>query len=533
MNEAIIRTEDIDPKDIQNFFVETERDREIINQLKGKQPLLVVGSRGTGKTMLLRMAEQELLSTYSRDKVLPVFVNLVTCNIYDKKNILKVLISRTLRALQQSLKAQGIILTGSIFKPITNIITNPIIIKLEEYINESNATQEESEGYIIDNEQIKEDVDQLIIFLSELSSEFKIKRINFLFDEACQVFQPTHQRVFFEFFRALRNYQITCKAAVYPGIVTYGSFQKFHDVTEIRIQRSITDSDYINKMRQVIQKHYPEDYQVFEKHGDLLNSIIYASTGNPRFLLKSINEIIAGQGKFNSANINSKIKEFYGTTIWSEHTKLSEMYSGHTDMIDWSRNFIEDTVLSDIEEINQNPSQKTTIYFCISRNASAVIQQSIKTLEYSGILSLHTEGTKYRTEMYDRYEINLGIVVLHEKQVNIQQRIKEIIDNISIKVFPDYGKNSLSYGDYSKLADISQFEADSKEMISHICTQDISSLDISYSMQKRLKDYGLNTIEQVLSQSEEDLQKIPYIGEVRSRKINNLVYNAILEYISG
>lgn len=533
MNEAIIRTEDIDPKEIQNYFVETERDREIIGLLKGKQPLLVVGSRGTGKTMLLRMAEQELLSTYDKNKVLPVFVNLVTCNIYDKKNILKVLIHRTLRALQQSLKTQGIILTGSIFKPVTIVSANPIVLKLEKYINESNTTEDDSEGFSINNDQIQEDVDQLITFLNELCSEFKIKRINFLFDEACQVFQPTHQRVFFEFFRSLRNYQISCKAAVYPGIVTYGSFQKFHDVTEMRIQRSIIDVDYINKMRQLIQKHYPEDYSNFETHGELLNSIIYASTGNPRFLLKSINEIIAGQGKFNSSNINNKIKEFYGTTIWSEHTKLSEMYSGHTDMIDWSRNFIEDTVLTDIEEINKNTNTKTTIYFSVSRNAPAVIQQSIKTLEYSGILSLHTEGTKYRTEMYDRYEINLGVVVLHEKQVNIQQRIKDIIDNISIKVFPNYGKSSPSYGDYSVLTDISQFEADSKEVISHICEQDISSLDISYSMQKRLRDFGLNTIEQVLSKSEAELQKIPYIGEVRSRKINNIVYNAILEYISG
>lgn len=135
--------------------------------------------------------------------------------------------------------------------------------------------------------------------------------------------------------------------------------------------------------------------------------------------------------------------------------------------------------------------------------------------------------------MFDRYEINLGVVVLHEKQVNIQQRIKEIIDNISIKVFPNYGKNSLSYGDYSSLTDISHFEADSNEVISHICEQDISSLDISYSMQKRLKDHGLNTIGQVLAKSETELRQIPYIGYVRSRRINNLVYNAILEYISG
>ena len=30
MSEAIIRTEDIDPKEINNYFVETEKDREIV-----------------------------------------------------------------------------------------------------------------------------------------------------------------------------------------------------------------------------------------------------------------------------------------------------------------------------------------------------------------------------------------------------------------------------------------------------------------------------------------------------------------------
>lgn len=105
-------------------------------------------------------------------RVLPVFVNLVTCNIYDKKNILSVLISRTLRALQQSLKAQGIILTGNIFKPITNVTTNPIVIKLEEYINESTASENESDGISIDDDKIKNNVDQLIVFLNDLCSEF-------------------------------------------------------------------------------------------------------------------------------------------------------------------------------------------------------------------------------------------------------------------------------------------------------------------------------------------------------------------------
>lgn len=35
MSEAFIRTEDIDPKEVKRFFVETDNDRDIINSLKG------------------------------------------------------------------------------------------------------------------------------------------------------------------------------------------------------------------------------------------------------------------------------------------------------------------------------------------------------------------------------------------------------------------------------------------------------------------------------------------------------------------
>ena len=483
--------------------------------------------------MLLRMAEQEMSEAFTKRRNLPVFVNLATCNIYDSNNILKILISRTLIGLQHALRAHGIRLSGSIFNPITDVSVNPIVNRLESYINRTSEEAGFDSDIKINDSLIKQDVAKLIEFLSELCEEFNISCITFFFDEACQVFQPTHQRIFFDYFRALRSYNIVCKAAVYPGIVTYGSFQKFHDATVKNINRSITSNGYIKKMREITQKHFPNDYLSFEKQGDLLDTVILASSGNPRFLLKSLNEIISGQNKFSTKSTVTKIKEFYGTTIWTEHIKLGEMYSGHQEMINWARNFLEDVVLADVEKFNTNPESKSTVYFCISRSAPEVVKQSIKTLEYSGIISLHTEGTKYRTEMYDRYEINLGVVVLFEKQVSVQKRIKDIAENISIKVFPNYGKNSSSYGDISILKDISNYEANSAEIIKKICEKDISSLEISPSIQKRLNDHGIMTIGQILNLSENQLMEIKYIGLVRSRKISNIVYNAILEYISG
>ena len=519
--------------EIARYFVETAGDREIIESLKSNQPTLLVGSRGTGKTMLLKIAEKEISDDFHNRKKLPVFVNLSSCSIHNTNMILNVIISRTLISLRKSLREHGILLKGNIFKPVTDVNLNPIVAKLEEYIADSSEVDDESAEIEINSNQIQKDTAQLIDFLTELCDEYKFISIVFFFDEACQVFCPSQQRIFFDFFRAMRAHNIVCKASVYPGIVSYGSFQKFHDATIKRIERSIVSTDYVEKMREIVRRNYPNLYTKFEQQGELLDNIIFYSSGNPRFLLKSINEIISDNNKLTVQRSNDVIKDFYGTTIWSEHVKLSQIYPGHAIMINWARNFIENTVIPSIHKINNSPQSKTTIYFVISRRAPEVVRQAIKTLEYSGIISLHTEGTKYRNEMYDRYELNLGIVVLSEKQVSVQKRGKEIVSNLSVKVFPDYGTSSSSYENYNTLSDISSYEADTDELIAAVTNQNIDALELSLKMKNRLHANDFNYINDVFIRGEDELRTIPYIGVIRSRKIANLVFNAILEYISG
>ena len=50
MSEALIRTEDLTLEEVDNLYVDTKIDRENIEALKSNQPLLLIGSRGTGKT---------------------------------------------------------------------------------------------------------------------------------------------------------------------------------------------------------------------------------------------------------------------------------------------------------------------------------------------------------------------------------------------------------------------------------------------------------------------------------------------------
>jgi chromosomal replication initiation ATPase DnaA len=75
MADFFYRTEDIKPEEVAKYFVETKRDREIINALKARNPVVLAGSRGVGKSFLLRVAESELLADFESQRVLPVYVS--------------------------------------------------------------------------------------------------------------------------------------------------------------------------------------------------------------------------------------------------------------------------------------------------------------------------------------------------------------------------------------------------------------------------------------------------------------------------
>lgn len=536
MSEARIRTEDLTIDEVNELYVETAMDRENIEALKSYQPLLLIGSRGTGKTMLMKKAESELTNEFSEKRILPVYTSFATCAIYENVNMLRLMVSKILISLRTKLKEQGIIVNGHIFRPIVNNNISPVVKKLEDYISDVSSNSYDTEcEYSIDDDNIVNNIDYFRDFIQELCQEFNIKKIIIMFDEACQIFAPKQQREFFELFRALRSPIIICKAAVYPGLVSYGTFQQFHDATTKKIERGILSPDYIVKMREIVKKNYPNEYEKMITNGDLLNTIIYCSNGNPRFLLKSLNAVLDKSNTIKTSVVNDVIKEFYRVTIWTEHTKLDERYKGHKRMIEWSRNFIENVVANDITKINtksDDSNGKTTVYFAISRKAPEVIKQAIKILEYSGVVTLDVEATKFRYEYYDRYQLNFGIVLLSMSATNLATACKEIIENISQKKFPNYGENSAAYEGASDLVIIDE-EIDQKFFLDNVLNKKVDELEISRKLLKRLNDAGIILIKDIFEKDENELKKINYIGPVRSRQIYNDVMAAVIEYISG
>jgi hypothetical protein len=116
--------------------------------------------------------------------------------------------------------------------------------------------------------------------VQDLCEALSIRRINVLFDEAAHIFRPEQQRQFFTLFRDLRSPYMTCNAAVYPGVTSYGpSFEAVHDAQIEPLHRDINTPAYLDQMREIVFKQADSQLQSeIVKNGENFDALAYAVT---------------------------------------------------------------------------------------------------------------------------------------------------------------------------------------------------------------------------------------------------------------
>lgn len=549
-----IRTEDIDSGELLDYYVPSAVDEAILRAIMGSTPILLVGSRGTGKTMLLRVAENRLIERYKIDKVLPLQVSFSSSPFVEPRLFRPWMLAKILFQLQRRLSKLGLISSNTgLFRRYTGIDIDDDNLggKINSFITLLENSWKDGNGFRINDDDIKaimganiqyidalNEVDYFKALIEDICDAFEITRINVFFDEAAHNFIPNQQREFFGLFRDLRFSKFCGIAAVYPGLTTYGAtFQAFHDAIAMRVERNLDSPDYVTTMEDIIRTRVEDEtWEMLRSNGESLHALLFASDGNPRYLLKSLTIASENLARLRTRQVNEVIRDFYRADIWNEHTKLSKVYVGHRPLIDWGRSFIETTVLPETKQKNDDRDEKgekvRTIYFVIHRDAPAAIMAAIRILEYSGIVRLHSESVKMtRSELGDRYALNLGIILSQES--NPIQKATEIRRGLSNKRFTEFGFNHTAFKEIDLSWSIDA-DVDMKSALESILTRPIEELDITDFLYQKLKtDIGANTIGDVLVLTEDDLKKVTMIGEKRSRKIMSIAVNAALEYVSG
>lgn len=532
MSELIFRTEELTDKQIADLYVASEYEQDIIDKLKAPSPVLLIGSRGVGKSFLFKITEIQMRQEFLEKKILPVFLT------FRKSSLLKTansdqfhswMLSRVCTELLRAVRKIGRVspISGGL-----SLLIDKKSIESSRIENIARAFEESwrTPGELIDVTKLPT-LDDFLNMVEDLCERLDISRIVLFIDEAAHVFLPQQQREFFTLFRDLRSPYIKCNAAVYPGVTVYGeTFEPMHDAVMISLIRNINTSNSIFTMKQMVLKQIHDSTLAtnLSKRGENFNLLAYASSGNPRYLLTSISMA----EKMDSMSVNQVFRNYYREKLWAEHTKLSERYPGYKDFIEWGRDFLETIVLPELKKKNDDFLEKkngkgTTAYFWIHNNAPYEVREALRILEYSGLIYEDAFGIRAtRSEIGTRYMVNLGCLLANEA---IPTAIgTEIIKELDVRRMSEYGANHPAYqGIQGKIIGV---ETDSlKEQFA----KTIDLLELTDWQKQKMHEISINTIGELISAPEEKLKQARYIADVRARTIKNAGIAAVCEYLLG
>lgn len=536
MSDFFYRTEDIKPDEVGEYFAETAQDRTAINALKSRNPAIIVGSRGVGKSFLLRVAQNEMLASFGKERVFPVYVSFVRSSLIksgDEHQFRNWMLARLCSMAIRSLERAGLL--GGVPASIGLLAGEKVTVKLGRTKIEEIAEAYE-ESYRKPTEAIDASavpsIEDFKDAFEDLSERLNIERFCFLIDEAAHIFLPEQQRQFFTMFRDLRSHCLSCNAAVYPGVTSFGeTFQPNHDATLVHIDRDVLDSKYVENMREIVEKQADSTTQrKIVQNGKNFAVLAYACSGNPRILLKTLAEAPSVA----SSEVNDVMRSHYRTAIWSEHSALAEKYFGHREVIDWGREFIENIVLPDLRAKNESylsSDKNTSAYFWIHRDAPEVVKEALRILCYTGVLNEMEAGIRAtRSEIGKRYMVNLGC--LFALDANPASHGFDIAKALTPKRMTEYGANHAVYKSLVEAVGI-KGDTDDSGHLERQLEKTIDVLDLTHWQKDKLRELGLEKVGQVLEATEEQLKLAKYIGDVRARRMRNAAVASVLEYLSG
>lgn len=541
MSEFFLRTESIRPEKIGELSVTNAADTLIIDTLKASEPCLLEGARGTGKSFLMRIAEQEIEK--SNDLSLCVYISFSQSsliNTIDQLQFYHWMLAKLLKSLMNKLRKKGLSISYFSANLLSNDTTenkDQIEANLKNLVQLFESSYENNLSDI--NTSNLPDIEDVKEAIEAICQDNGLEKIYFFFDEAAHVFRPEQQKQFFTLFKDLRSPYIVCNAAIYPGVTYFGkSFEITHDCVYKKLERNIKDNDYLQYFKEIVYKQSDDLLRIkIEENQELFNTLALSSGGNPRMLLKTIQDL----NKLDTNSVKSIIKSFYRTQIWTEHTDLGLKYSGHKNIIDWGRELLENKIIPQIQEYNSSRQKRglseTTIYFWIHKDAPNIVHEALRLLTYTGIIKKEENYIKAtKSELGNRFEVKYGCMISLDN--NPTQISKEFFRNLNIAKFPEFGKFSPSFNGFEDIVINFETEESYNLGLQALLTKPISVLDSLTQWQKdKLVEANISTLQQLLNQTEEQLiDQIYGVGPHRARLMKNAAYEAnaeILEYISG
>lgn len=565
------RSEDLVYDQISQLTVLGDFERKVVDTLKQSGAHLVQGSRGVGKSMLMRQAEVEMDLNFKHDRRLCTYVNFKTSTLLegvraDERDAFQVWVgAKVLQALYDKLIMLDVVGHDGIQDPYFKVFgvgsVTGIKSALKEKIHLLQKLALAQDKQAILNQIGTSFLDSVndVTFLQELLNEilesFSLSKIVFLFDEAAHTFIPSQQEIFFEIFKLLHGGRIAVKAAVYPSVTSYGrNFEVGHDAIVISMDRFETGAAGrgANRalFRDMLSKRIPKTGQLRKKlfsKGNLLDQCIDLSTGNPRaFFHLLISTIDKG---YSDRALVLATQEFVDKELLPYHSNLSKRlpkFAHHVKVgIDVLRGYIIPEIRG--KNFRQKKSNYQSAYFTVQRDMSPNLKLALDILCYSGVLT--SQGTVKIAERKTGLRYMVHLCLLFTEKAFASANISDAINSLSLTDYREFSGNDRQIEAFlhslkestercsncsKEIAPNAKFcsecgsKLETSSIISALLDEPVDALSISDKLKARVNPY-FPRVGDVIQAHREEIMKIKWIKEVRSR----IIKNSADEFISG
>lgn len=571
------RCEDLVSTQISSLTVVGDFERKVIDTIKAVGAHLLEGSRGVGKSMLLRQAEIEMDREFLEHRKLAVYISFKTSTLLEgvkvgERDAFQAWVgAKILEGLHEKLLNLDLISHANTIDPYHEIFGINLAKTPKTYLQEkihnlqklATASNKEEIVHQIGSEFLDKvnDITSLLETLKDISSQFNLSKIVFLFDEAAHTFIPRQQEIFFEIFKLLHGGKIAVKAAIYPSITSYGrNFEVGQDAISVSMDRfdhSIEGRNANKELfRSMLLKRLPQtgslNKKIFSK-GYVLDLCIYLSTGNPRAFLHLLNRSLEKSEQlaegFSERAVILAAQEFVDRELLPYHHNLAKRLPKFSCHVKVGIQLLKDYFIQELRNKNYNPKKNNdqSAFFTIERDMSPHLSLALNILCYSGILAHKGTIAVPGKKTGSRYMVHLALMAT-EKAFSTTD-LTEAIKLLNVRYTKNFSGHDPHLNKYlSNLQEASDQcvncsadlppnakfcpECGSKvemlPIVSALLDEAVDLLSLSEKIKARIKNH-FPLIRDVLEASIEDLKKIPYIKERRSIMIKN----AAEEFISG
>ena len=213
----VLASEDFDKQEFRRLHRFSKNDERVIAKLIAHGPVLLQGSRGSGKSALLREASYRL-AIDSGAPALGVYISL-----------------------------RHMPLLTSVGNEYQRILCELMIDQVQRALVDT--------SYSFNAIPTLAGIQAALTDLAQLLQ----KRLVIMFDDAAHIGREASLGDFFDIFRTLSSSTISCKATIYPGVTNFGKrFDVHNDATVVDVIRDEQQPGFGDFFSEIISVRYPE-----------------------------------------------------------------------------------------------------------------------------------------------------------------------------------------------------------------------------------------------------------------------------------